>query len=119
MKSLTFLSGYLSGGGRDFPIFMIVNTFRMSHSYSSVEPYIARVRYSTLSQRVSQILGMESSGGDLVFPDSVDKFHIFNDLTQASITLQAAPSFLGTSAKLEDHGQHGLSGQTASSLGRA
>ena len=34
-----------------------------------------------------QMLCMETSGGDLILPDSVDEFHIFNDLTQAAIAL--------------------------------
>ena len=28
-----------------------------------------------------------ASGGDLILPDSVDEFHIFNDLSQAAVAL--------------------------------
>ena len=34
-----------------------------------------------------QMLCMEASGGDLIPPDSVDEFHIFNDFTQAAVAL--------------------------------
>ena len=34
-----------------------------------------------------QKLCMEPSGGDLILPDSVDKFHVFNDLSQPAVTL--------------------------------
>jgi hypothetical protein len=34
-----------------------------------------------------QKLGMSASGGDLIFPDSVDEFNVFDDFSQASVTL--------------------------------
>ena len=34
-----------------------------------------------------QKLWMEASGGDLILPNSVDEFHIFNDLTQPAVAL--------------------------------
>jgi hypothetical protein len=30
---------------------------------------------------------MEPSGGDLILPDSVDEFHIFDDLSQLAVAL--------------------------------
>ena len=48
----------------------------------------AQDRVITLARRsYCQMLCMETSGGDLILPDSVDEFHIFNDLTQAAIAL--------------------------------
>jgi len=34
-----------------------------------------------------QKLCMEPSGGDLILPDSVDKCHVFNDLSQPAVAL--------------------------------
>ena len=36
---------------------------------------------------LSKVVYGPSSGGDLILPDSVDEFHVFNDFTQAPIAL--------------------------------
>jgi len=42
---------------------------------------------NALEASYCQKLCMEPSGGDLILPDSVDKFHVFNDLSQPAVTL--------------------------------
>ena len=52
---------------------------------------LAEVRRAILVARFSKELLSKvvdgASGGDLILPDSVDEFHIFNDLSQAAVAL--------------------------------
>ena len=67
------------------------------HVLARIEESIATGRWKELKEELSgvknpsggycQKLCMEPSGGDLILPDSVDKFHVFNDLSQPAVAL--------------------------------
>ena len=60
---------------------------------------------------------MSPLGGDLIFPDSINKSNVFHNVTQSSIASESTPSFLGTQRQLENHRQQCLSGETVPCLG--
>ena len=43
--------------------------------------------YGVPYESYCQKLWMEPSGGDLILPDSVNEFHIFDDLSQPAVAL--------------------------------
>ena len=60
--------------------------------FLALRPEIGQPRRETQplrrADRIQELLSKVvdgASGGDLILPDSVDEFHIFNDLSQAAV----------------------------------
>ena len=61
----------------------------------------------------------EGPGGDPVFSDSIDKLEPSDDISEELISIELSPSCLGALAEFEDHRQHGVTRETAKTLGRS